>query len=215
VTAASPPSRDPREPTLARFALWCCIGCGSIENRQPCLGRCDESKLVIVRAVEHDEVLARAAHARVEVEALTASVRALASMEPQDDPERAYRALQADARLILRSLEATGLDHLGGGSAVDRLTVWSCAACGRIEAPQPCIGVCVWPQEEVVRADHHDEVEAQAEVARRHARELSKLVHRLASVTPRDGHWTATGRAMQDEARGLMERLPRSARDVG
>jgi hypothetical protein len=47
----------------ARFALWCCIGCGSIENRQPCLGPCDESKLVIVLAVEHDEVLAQAAHA--------------------------------------------------------------------------------------------------------------------------------------------------------
>ena len=89
---ASPRSGDPREPIPARFALWCCIGCGSIENRQPCLGPCDESKLVIVRAVEHDEVLAQAAQARDAVEALTAPVRALASMEPQDDPEQAYRA---------------------------------------------------------------------------------------------------------------------------
>jgi hypothetical protein len=149
------------------------------------------------------------------VEALTAQVRALASMEPQDDPERAYRALQADARLILRTLEAAEPGHSGGASAVDRLTVWSCAACGRIEAPQPCIGVCVWPKEEVVRADRHDEVEAQGEVARRQVRELSALVRRLAWVTPREGQWVATCRAMQDEARGLLERPPHAARDAG
>jgi hypothetical protein len=159
-------------------------------------------------------VLAQAADARDAVEALTAPVRALASMEPQDDPERAYRALQADARLILRSLESNRPDHLGGGSAVDRLTVWSCTACGRIEAPQPCIGVCVWPKEEVVLADHHDEVEVQAAVPQRQARELSKLVHRLAWVTPREGQWVTTGRAMQEEARGLLERLPRAAAEV-
>ena len=210
-------SRDAGQPEVgqgvpgARFPVRWCIGCGAIENLQPCLGPCDERKLEIVRADEHDEVLARVDQGRGEVETLTTVVLELASTSPlEDDWERSYREMRDHARLALRGLEP----RVGGGRSelpADRVTTWLCVACGRIEAPQECIGVCVRPTEEVVRAEHHDEAVARLEVIEDQRRALSGFVGRLAWVRPREGESERTARAMREQARGVLERLAPAA----
>jgi hypothetical protein len=87
---------------------------------------------------------------------------------------------------------------------VDTFRAWLCTGCGRVEAPQPCLGVCVRKPDEVVRSDHHAAAAARAADAMRDARELAGLVSRLAWTTPRDGGWEASLAALRGAALSLL-----------
>ena len=76
----------------------------------------------------------------------------------------------------------------------DRIKVWQCAGCGRIDDPRPCIGVCRDEKVEYVLAVDHD----------REVRALRSLVEALAATTPRSGQWERTYRALQERARALL-----------
>jgi len=43
-----------------------------------------------------------------------------------------------------------------------RVTVWRCIGCGKIDGPQPCIGVCEDRKVEMVYASVHDGLVARA-----------------------------------------------------
>jgi hypothetical protein len=87
-----------------RITAWQCIGCGRIEGAQPCVGICQDRRTDFVYASEHDAVLAQLALARQRAEDLAALVRQIAYTTPRKDEwERTYRALQARARLTLRT----------------------------------------------------------------------------------------------------------------
>src|SRR3954467_9690939 len=105
-----------------------CIGCGAIETPQPCLGTCRERRLDLVPADQHAAVVA----ALAELErALAARRTLLARLVRTSDLE----PLRAPARAALRAVA----EPVAG----ERLTTWACDSCGRVEAPQPCIGVCI------------------------------------------------------------------------
>ena len=93
----------------------------------------------------------------------------------------------------------------------ERVTVWQCIGCGKIEGPQPCIGVCEDRKVEFVYAFLHDEVIAQAGLIRQHAKALEVLVRRLACTTPRDGEWERSYRALQNQARRILAALASNA----
>ena len=80
------------------------------------------------------------------------------------------------------------------------MKAWQCIGCGRIEAPQTCVGVCEYGRIEVMHTWEHEQ--ALGEERARWAG-YEKLVDRLARVTPRAGEWERTYRALQDEARRL------------
>jgi hypothetical protein len=105
------------------------------------------------------------------------------------------------------------------------ITAWQCIGCGRIEAPQNCIGVCQDRRVEFVYAYEHAETEAELDAARaaqatalaerdravatlrsalaeRDA--LDALVRRLAFSRPRDGEWERSYRALQTQARAAL-----------
>lgn len=86
----------------------------------------------------------------------------------------------------------------------DRVTVWQCIGCGRIEAPQPCIGVCRDRKVEFVHADRYDEVVAELTAARREVEALGAVVRQLAVTIPRGGEWERTYRALQERARRTL-----------
>ncbi len=88
---------------------------------------------------------------------------------------------------------------------VERVTVWQCIGCGKIEAPRPCIGVCTDRKTAMVYAWQHDA--ALAEAAARAAK-LEGLVRRLACITPRGGAWESSYRALQAEARQALRCAP-------
>ena len=89
----------------------------------------------------------------------------------------------------------------------DRVTVWRCIGCGRIEAPQPCIGVCQDRKVDLVYATEHEDALTRLAFARRHVNALEGLVRRFASTTPREGEWEHSYRALQDQARRVLAAL--------
>ena len=91
-------------------------------------------------------------------------------------------------------------------SPVDTIAAWQCIGCGRIEAPQTCIGVCQDRRVEFVRAVEHRQVNAELEETRRERDALQALVRTLAFNRPRDGEWERSYRALQAQARALMFR---------
>jgi hypothetical protein len=163
---------------------------------QACLGPCGDRALDLVWAADHDAVVAQAAQSRERARPLLEVVRELAVAS---GGEPAYRALQQHAREALHQVAAPP-EPL----SVGEFRAWLCTGCGRVEAPQPCLGVCVRKPDEVVRADHHAAVAARAADAEHGAHELAALVSRLAWSTPRDGGWEASLAALRGAALGLL-----------
>ena len=93
--------------------------------------------------------------------------------------------------------------------SAETISAWQCIGCGRIEAPQTCIGVCQDRRVEFVHAAEHAETEVELEATKRERGALLALVRRLALSRPRDGEWERSYRALQDQARGLIGRLDR------
>jgi hypothetical protein len=97
----------------------------------------------------------------------------------------------------------------------DYVKAWQCIGCGRIDAPQTCIGVCEYRKAEFVYAFEHEQVLAQNEEARRRADVLEALVRQLARTTPRQGEWERSYRALQDQARRALAALASEGLDLG
>ena len=77
--------------------------------------------------------------------------------------------------------------------------------CGRIEDPQPCVGICRDVAAEFVPAAAHDEELAEV---RREADLLRDVVRRIAGTTPREGECAGTWRALQERARRALASCP-------
>jgi hypothetical protein len=84
------------------------------------------------------------------------------------------------------------------------LEAWQCIGCGRIEGPQPCIGVCQDRKVQFVYADEHARALARLAEAEVGRAALESLVRRLAMTRPRAGEWERSYRALQDEARRAL-----------
>ncbi len=87
----------------------------------------------------------------------------------------------------------------------EHVTAWQCIGCGRIEAPQTCVGVCRDRKVNFVHASDFDEVVAQLERSHLKADTLSALLRQLAWTTPHEGEWEAAYRALQLRARSALE----------
>lgn len=82
----------------------------------------------------------------------------------------------------------------------ERVTAWQCIGCGRIEGPQPCIGVCQDRKTELVYAADYDALLVQLSRARGQVQALAALLRQLTHTTPREGGWETTYRALQAQA---------------
>jgi hypothetical protein len=96
--------------------------------------------------------------------------------------------------LLNRTCDATGRG----------ITAWECIGCGRIEAAQPCIGICQDRRIELVRAADYNETVSQLSALRVRMEELDALARQLARTTPRPGFWEHTYRVLQSRARALL-----------
>ena len=90
------------------------------------------------------------------------------------------------------------------GSSANTITAWQCVGCGRLEAPQNCIGVCHDRKVELVSAWDHAEALSALEDAHARVAALTALLGKLAHVTPRAGAFESSYRALQAEARKLL-----------
>ncbi len=81
---------------------------------------------------------------------------------------------------------------------------WQCIGCGKIEAPQTCIGVCEDRRVEFVYASDHKDLQAQLCATQRHMRAASAVLRRLTSTKPHDHEWERSYRAIQEQARRVL-----------
>jgi hypothetical protein len=86
----------------------------------------------------------------------------------------------------------------------DTITAWQCIGCGRLEAPQTCIGVCEDRKVELVSAWEYAQAATALEEAQDSAAALEALVSKLAHTTPRGEAWKETYLALQKEARAVL-----------
>jgi hypothetical protein len=198
-------------PVPKRLAVTSCIGCGMVEAPRDCIGTCYDRRVELVHVASHNRLLGELHEERRRGDVFAALVARVAAAEPAAGGwEAAYRQLQAAARAAVYeagpALEPSTEED-------DVVSGWWCASCGRLDAPQQCLGICVHRPDELVRDDVHAGVAAEAAAARLHAAELGALARRAAWSTPRAGHWEDSGRALVEEARRLVGHAT-SAADV-
>ena len=84
---------------MQRIKVWQCIGCGRIDDPQPCIGICRDEKREYVAAAEHDRI----------VSLLGEIVRTIATTAPREgEAARHWAALRERARSALRQIDAEG-----------------------------------------------------------------------------------------------------------
>ncbi len=88
--------------------------------------------------------------------------------------------------------------------AAERVKAWQCIGCGRIEAPQECVGVCEFKRIDMIYAFEHDRA---LEAERTRCARLEALVRHLARITPRAGEWERSWKALQADARRVLAEL--------
>jgi len=79
--------------------------------------------------------------------------------------------------------------------------VWRCIGCGRIEAPQPCIGVCEDRKVQMVEYRDYVAVVSRLDDATDRIAALENALRRVTLTTPRAGEWERSYRALQEDAR--------------
>lgn len=87
----------------------------------------------------------------------------------------------------------------------ERIAAWQCIGCGRIEGPQPCVGVCQDKKVTFVSSEDYDSLFARLRDAEARLATLESLALRMAMAKPRDGEWEKSYRALQDEARRAVK----------
>lgn len=97
----------------------------------------------------------------------------------------------------------------------EHIKAWQCIGCGKIEAPQTCIGICQDRKVEFVYAFEHEDALAQLALARAQVSALLALVRRLAWTKPREREWEHSYRALQEQARELLATLQMGPAAVG
>ncbi len=95
-------------------------------------------------------------------------------------------------------------DNADPGNEAERIVAWQCTGCGRLEGPQPCVGICQDRKVTLVPADAYDSALARLADAEARLAALASLARRMALSTPRNGEWEKSFRALQDEARRAM-----------
>jgi|SRR5690349_21968074 hypothetical protein len=186
--------------TLTRhLPVATCIGCGARNHEAQCADGCADLPLDLVDVDDLVAIATRAEELEERVAALREMIRALADDDPVD-----WTAIQERARaaVLIAVPEAPEPDVIEG---------WGCPRCGRVDAPQPCLGICVRRPGLVADVAEYREYAGQAERAAEVDRPLSAFAHLVAGVRPRPGREQQTVEGLRSRARELLARMPAGA----
>ena len=86
----------------------------------------------------------------------------------------------------------------------DAIDAWQCIGCGRVDAPQNCIGICEDRRVKLVHASAHAALSSELSALRRERDALRSLVARLAWSRPRADEWQRSYTALQAQARAVL-----------
>ena len=108
-------------------------------------------------------------------------------------PRRARPGLASLIHVMRTAKKAPIVLRMG----VQRIKVWQCAGCGRIDDPQPCVGICRDEKREYVPAMEHDRLVAC----------LAAVLRTIATTTPREAQAMRHWQALQRRAREVLDSL--------
>lgn len=181
---------------IGHLTVATCIGCGRRNRPGECPEGCPDTPLDLV-----DAAALQALGAATEAgESRIAALRELAETVA-GDASVGWQALQDRARAALR-LPAPDLPD------VEIIQAWGCPRCGRIDAPQPCLGVCVFKPRTVADVREYRQLAPRAEQVVDTDRALSGVARLIATVTPRAGREQATIAAARARARHALDKAP-------
>jgi hypothetical protein len=163
-----------------------------------CAGVCREERVELVTAAEYDSLVAMSKEQAGRLSSWLALVEQIATA-PRS--ETAYAALRERAR---REPHRLGPDPAWEPTRNEPTVVWRCPDCGGLEAPQPCIDVCIWGPAEWVDASAFEGEYTRAVREHELERTLASLVRRFASVAPRDHRWEPNLDAFCAQAERLL-----------
>jgi hypothetical protein len=175
-----------------------------MERWGTCDTACSEHRLELVSAAEFDALEGDRAAVRARIGACRPIAEALAATEPGlDGWQAAYRASQRAALAVLSRHEPRD----DADEPAEHVTTWWCAECGGIDAPQPCLGICVWRPLDWVNRTRYEAARSRAAGQRDVERALVRLLRRVACVTPREGQWERNWRALHADAQEALRAL--------
>jgi hypothetical protein len=183
-----------------RITVSRCIACGAMGRAAACAEECSEHRLPLVAAGELDQLREAARRAEADLRRLRPVLEALLREEPPE-PEcpGAFSRLRRAALDVLPSLDPRGIPS--GEDATPRTVIgWWCAECGNVDAPQPCLGVCIWRPVDFVNADVCRADQERCLETLRSARAARATVAKVAALTPKRGRCTETWRSLKGEA---------------
>lgn len=188
-----------------RVTVTTCIGCGAMTVPGTCPGTCSgERKLELVPASDYDEAQIQGDAAAAGIEKLRRLLENVAGAD-EIDPAQALRDLAAPARAALR--DSPSIPVAAENEEADSVLTRWCPRCGGIDAPQPCIGVCVSRQVEWANLQSFEgERDRRARLVDE-LREVTDLVRALGFVTPRPGQEERNWEALQARARRALNAL--------
>ena len=167
-----------------------CIACGARGRIGDCEGGCVDLPLDLVAVGDLVDLAEVLAALRVRVAELTKVAEAVVAAEDDDD----WATLPRAARRALRY-------PVPPAPEVEVVEAWGCPDCGRIDAPQPCLGVCVRLPVLMTNASRYHDLAADIADLRAADRRLTAVVRLVATVRPRPGHEQATRAALIRRAR--------------
>ncbi len=86
----------------------------------------------------------------------------------------------------------------------DYIQAWQCIGCGKIEAPQPCIGVCRDRKILMVGKDEHEQVLQRLHELEGEIEAMRRLLVQWAWSFPNADAWEHSYRVFQSKAKALL-----------
>jgi hypothetical protein len=191
------------EAITGHLTVPTCIGCGARHRDGECPEGCSDVPLDLVDAADLQALSAATEAREVRIAALQELAETVAAGAPVGWP-----ALQDRARAALR-LPAPDVPDM------EIIQAWGCPRCGRVEAPQPCIGVCIFRPRMVADVREYQQLAPRAEQAVAAERALSGVARLISIVAPRPGREEATLAIVRARARHALHQMAVPARPTG
>lgn len=187
-------------PRNSQLDVATCIGCGARSRDGDCAAGCVDIALDLVECAAVDD-------ARVRREALSARVAALSEIAEvaAGDGPCDWERLREQAREALR------LPLPASTPWPEIVEAWGCLDCGRVDAPRPCLGVCIRRPVAMTDAGEYRAIAGELEALVSAEARLAAVARLLAQVTPRPGHVRQTQVVLAARARTALNRSPRTS----
>ncbi len=201
-----------------RLTIATCIGCGAMSLPSGCPGGCGpERKLELVAGTDVDLLLESAERSRRRGQRLAAVLQSFLAdaLTPADrspggpaapdvdtgaatgELERGHDALRTHERALPATVRELA-------AAPDPVVTWWCERCGGLEAPAPCVGVCIRQPAEWATLEAWQEAHTAAADTQEVERQLARAVRAMQLTRPRPGRERQHRRALRTTARRAL-----------